>query len=98
MADSDNVVEIGSRTGYLGRRLTASRVPGAKDYRITFHKDNSTKTEMRSKAPVYLLMSTREEAERVMWRVRNLRSHRDEGLTCKLQVFTVAGWKAVDDD
>lgn len=82
-----------ARRGYMGSRLTASRVDGTRDYKITFSSGpNSTKN---SKQPILLLGETRENAERALWRAQFINAH--QGEYCRLWIYKRDGYEEVTD-
>ena len=71
----------------------AMEAPGVYDWKITFHKKNSTKKEQSTLHPIYLLKEKKSEVARRLWRAENLTGNRQAHLECKAWRFEGArGW------
>ena len=82
----------------LGKRVQVSRNPEQFDWRITYHSKNRTKKDMGDVYPQLLLSTTREDAERAMWRTRFLDGNKGYDLRlARFQAFPDGkiGWQVV---
>lgn len=98
-----------SRTGRpmgnpVHRRMTASKIEGARDWLITYHDKKDKKRELvpfkdqKAGKSQLKLKLTPEQAKRELWRAQYINA--DVGKTCKLWLFTGGDpeYVAMEDD